>query len=177
MHFPTPQEIQSMRSNGYDPSVIAPLEEKCLRAEPVRNAIRAAFAGVTLGNGVGLFQGQALDAYADEARQAQARAQDEKDDWSRIPARRLCDCHSSLSFFDSEGLRFHLPAFMLAELAGEFGFDLFFHLEYDHADRFALLDVRQRTAVRDYLTLTRDEWDSGRSPEHVDRIIRDVWCD
>ena len=91
---------------------------------------------------VGLHQGQALDDYADEARQAQARARDEKQHWNTIPASDLNACNSSLSFFDSQGMRFHLPAFLLAELDGTFGFSLCFHLAYstDPASRFSALN-------------------------------------
>jgi len=29
-------------------------------------------------------------------------------------------CNSSLSFFNADGMRFHLPAFLIAELKGEY---------------------------------------------------------
>lgn len=166
-----------MRSRGFDPWIIEPLEKKCIRAERVRSAIHAAFSGVVLGNGVGLLQGQALDDYADDLSQAQARDLDERNDWSSIPVKRLNECHSSLSFFDGEGVRFHLPAFMLAELAGEFDFDLCFHLVYstDPAARFAFLDQDQRIAVRSFLELIRDEPDMQFHKEHIDRALDGYW--
>lgn len=80
--------------------------------------ISEAFAGVRLGKGVGLEEGQAIDGYADEETRARYRARDEKEDWSRIPAKRLIDWSSSLSFFDPAGMRFHLPAFLMADLQG-----------------------------------------------------------
>ena len=177
MQFPTPQDIEAMRSRGFDPSTIAPLEKRCIRAERVRSAIRAAFSDVVLGNGVGLLQGQALDDYADDADQAKARALDEKNDWSSIPVKRLNECHSSLSFFDAEGVRFHLPAFMLAQLAGEFDFDLCFHLAYstDPVARFAFLNEDQRIAVRIFLELIRDEPDMQFHIEHIDRALDGFW--
>lgn len=84
----------------------------------IADVVRSAFQGVTLGNGIGLWQGQGLDDYANSETLARYRAQDEKVDWSRIPASELDSCHSSLSFFDAEGMRFHLPAYLIADLEG-----------------------------------------------------------
>ena len=78
--------------------------------------IREAFAGVALGDGIGLWQGQALDDYADDAIIAESRSRDETEEWTRLSAGDLNRCHSSLSFFDAAGMRFHLPAFLLSEL-------------------------------------------------------------
>ena len=72
----------------------------------VAELIRAAFRDVRLGDGIGLMQGKGLDDYADKKTVVKYRLQDEKDDWSKIPAEKLNDCHSSLSFFDAEGMRF-----------------------------------------------------------------------
>lgn len=116
--------------------------------------IREAFRDVTLGDGIGLMQAQGLDDYADAETLAKYRASDEKDDWSAIPAEKLNRCYSSLSFFDAEGLRFHLPAFLIAELEGTYDQDLIFNLTYSGSDaqsRFDLLSSAQREAVRQYL--------------------------
>jgi hypothetical protein len=68
--------------------------------------IREAFAGVKLGGGVGLQQAQGFDDHEDEKTCARYRANDEKEDWSHIPAEELNRCNSSLCFFDAEGMRF-----------------------------------------------------------------------
>jgi hypothetical protein len=39
-------------------------------------------------------------------------------------------CYSSLSFFDAEGMRFPLPAFLIAELNGGYLQDMSFQLAY-----------------------------------------------
>ena len=89
--------------------------------DSVRSSIRSAFAGVSLGNGVGLWEAQAIDDHEpDKVRQA-ARARDVKDDWTSLTTADLAECESSLSFFDAPGMRFHVPAFMLAELDGHLG--------------------------------------------------------
>ena len=92
--------------------------------ERVADLVRRAFYGVTLGNGVGLLHGQGLDYYADRQTLAQYRAKDEKLDWTRIGVTELNRCHSSLSFFDAEGMRFHLPAYLIADLEGTLNQDI-----------------------------------------------------
>ena len=121
----------------------------------LRSQIQRAFDGVKLGDGVGLMQAQGLDDYADAVTLARYRAQDEKDDWSKIAADQLDQCYSSLSFFDAEGMRFHLPAFLIAHLDGTFHQDdVLFTLtdtELERLSRFDLLSDQQRRAVRNFL--------------------------
>ena len=81
---------------------------------------------MTLGAGTGLHKGQGLDDYAGPQACARMRESDEKTNWSRLSIYELNHCHSSLSFFDAEGMRFHLPAFLMAELRDEFKFNLVF---------------------------------------------------
>jgi len=118
--------------------------------------IRTAFHGVTLGNGVGLRQAQGLDDNANPKTLARYRENDEKEDWSRIPASELNECHSSLSFFDAEGMRFHLPAYLIANVEGKLTCEVHFHLTcIDESKRSQLsaLNASQRNAVREYLLL------------------------
>src|SRR6187401_152375 len=115
-------------------------------ARRVADLVRRAFQGVTLGRGVGLSEGQAIDDYADLATRAECRSHDEKFDWSRIPPSELNQCYSSLSFFDPEGMRFHLPAFLVGELEGTYLQDVVFHLtcfENDGMSRFSALNDAQ----------------------------------
>jgi hypothetical protein len=127
------------------------------REQRLLNLIRTAFAGVELGNGVGLRQGQGLDDYADARTLATCRAQDEQHDWSAIAAEALDRCYSSLSFFDAEGMRFHLPAYLVADLEQKLKTaDVLFHLVYavhGAQSRFAKLSGAQRVAVREFLML------------------------
>jgi hypothetical protein len=101
-------------------------------------------------------QGHGLDQYADARSLAAYRAQDEKHDWSAIPVQNLNRCHSSLSFFDAEGMRFHLPAYLIAELEGSLNMGVVFHLTYvgdGHLSRFDMLSDSLRDAVRQSLLL------------------------
>lgn len=149
------------------------------REQRVLNLIRAAFARVVLGEGVGLRQGQGIDDYADERTLASYRARDEKHDWSAIPVADLDRCYSSLSFFDADGMRFHLPAYLVADLENTLQTaDVLFDL-VNCADgsqsRFDTLSPIQRDAVREFLLLRLS--DPHRAFEHpmIEAALRGYW--
>jgi hypothetical protein len=122
--------------------------------------VREAFRGVKLGDGVGLHQGQAIDDWEDQATQLSERQKDEKENWEVIPTETLNLCHSSLCFFDAEGMRFHLPAFIIGDLRDELGCDAVFHLTEltDYAlSKLTALTVAQHNAIRHYLLLVMNE--------------------
>ncbi len=78
----------------------------------------------------------------------------EQPNWKNIPSSELERCNSSLSFFDAKGMRFHLPAFMIAELNNEFTFELIFCLINDIEyvkTQFVALSKKQKEAVKLYL--------------------------
>lgn len=148
--------------------------------ETLCQLIREAFAGVKLGGGVGLQQAQGLDDYADEATCARYRVDDEKDDWSQIPVEKLNRCNSSLSFFDAEGMRFHLPAYLIAELRGLYGFGMAFpltHLSDYSKGQFALLSSEQRRAVRAFLLHLRDDLEYQFERPQIIRALDEFWTD
>lgn len=177
MKHPSPDDIAEMKARGYDTSTIRDAEEKSKRwhqAQEVIAALRTAFAGVTLGDGVGLYQAQGLDDYADQAKLERLRSNDEKDDWSRISAAALNECHSSLSFFDPEGMRFHIAAFLIADIVGEFRFGVDYHL-CNPGDRFSLLSAQQHTAVCRFVRYIAEEDDYEFSRPHILRALDEYW--
>ncbi|MEF9955604.1 MAG: hypothetical protein RSA22_02675 [Acinetobacter sp.] len=163
--YPSPDDIQEMRSKGYDPITIAEAEELLPRwqqLDQLRQKIESAFAGVTLEEGIGLYEAQAIDDYASEAECLAYRAKDEKLNWRNISVDDLNRCNSSLSFFDAQGMLFHLPAFLLANLNGDYLQELTFTLTRPWADmerKFSLFNAEQRFAVRAYLLFLLDEPD------------------
>jgi hypothetical protein len=182
MKYPSSADIAEMKARGYDSTTIAEAElqsERWAAAQEVCRAIEAAFAGVTLGGGVGLQEAQGLDDYADAATCAAYRANDEKDDWHRIPAEALQHCNSSLSFFDAEGMRFHLPAYLLADLRDDYGFGMAFCLTQtsDYDRYFSLLSDAQRRAVRAFLLHILDEPDYQFDRPHIIRALDDYWTE
>ncbi|MES2571010.1 MAG: DUF6714 family protein [Verrucomicrobiota bacterium] len=183
MKYPSPADIAEMKARGYDSTTIAEAERQAKRwplAQQVCQAIETAFLGVTLGNGVGLTEAQGLDDYADKATLAAYRANDEKDDWHRISAEALNDCNSSLSFFDAEGMRFHLPAYLLADLRGDYGFGMSFCLTHlsDHSHTyFELLSPAQRAAVRTFLLHILDDPEEKLHRSDIVFALDGYWTD
>lgn len=140
--------------------------------------IRAAFRNVTLGAGVGLNEGNAIDDYAPADVRAAARDRDEADSWESIPVGDLNRCNYALSYFDAEGMRFHLPAFMIADLRGEFEYDLVFTLTASAQleDQMRLLSPAQRRAVREYLEHCSSDPDRYCNVDSIDAALSGYWA-
>ncbi len=127
----------------------------------IASMIRDAFSGVELGNGIGLFEGDGMDSYADEGTLEEMRQKDrEFRDWEEISPRDLQRCYSSLSYVDEEGMRFLLPAFITAQLESRNpSFDvipMLLHLvPFRNCDGksnvFRLLEKRQRLAISRFI--------------------------
>lgn len=157
-----------MKSRGLDRSVIEEAikrSERGRKAEAVCETIRAAFAGVVLGNGVGLTEAAiGHDSNADDDVLAALREKDEQLDWRKISYADLNLHHCSLSFFDADGMRFHLPAFLIADLQGESYDDISFRLTDKsgfYFDKFSILTEVQRAAVRDFLRFIGTDEEHG----------------
>ena len=183
MKYPSPADIAEMKARGYDSTTITEAERQSKRwplAQQVCQAIETAFFGVTLGSGVGLTEARGLDDYADDATLATYRSNDEKDDWHLIPVEALNGCNSSLCFFDAEGMRFHLPAYLLAGLLGDDDFGITFCLTHpsDHRlSQFVLLSPGQRAAVRAFLLHILDDPDQEFSRSYITRALNEYWTD
>jgi hypothetical protein len=76
--------------------------------------IEIAFQDVKLDNGIGIFEAEALDDYANDNEIKKQRAKD-REFWSRwqdIPDEVISKYYSVLCFVDPEGLKYLLPAYM-----------------------------------------------------------------
>lgn len=149
----TAEDIEQMRRSGYDKSTIADAEAWMLlgrKADLLAQQMINAFAGVTLGNGIGLRESDGIDDYAGSEQLQKLRAADEKLDWQKITPELLQYCNAAPSFLDAEGMRFHAPAFIVAELRGlvEVGFmdRLIFH-SFGAPEFIDLLTPEQRHAI------------------------------
>ncbi|MBK9191620.1 MAG: hypothetical protein IPM77_08950 [Crocinitomicaceae bacterium] len=78
--------------------------------------IKSSFQNVKLEDGIGLWEGQGLDDYADEREILKLRLRDERNNWDTISYEDLAYAQSSLSFFDAKGMRFCLPKFLIFDL-------------------------------------------------------------
>ena len=179
MKYPSPNDIAEMKARGFDVAAIRDAEEMSKRwhqAQKVIGDLRSAFAGITLGSGVGLYQAQGLDDYAGQAELERLRSNDEKHDWARITPAALNECHSSLSFFDPEGMKFHMPAFLIADISGDFHHGVEYHL-CNPGDRYSLLSPRQRAAVRQFMLFIAEEDNYQFSRPHIERALREYWVE
>jgi hypothetical protein len=150
-----------------------------LSKEQVIQNIRTAFRGVKLGDGIGLWQAQAIDDYKPVEEQIRQRERDEKENWEAISIEDLDQCYSSLSFFDADGMRFHLPAFLIAELQEVLRnpgpvFSIAWLSDYNEG-QFASLSTDQCIAVRDFLELIRDDRNYEADWPHIDMALLDFW--
>ena len=172
-----------MRENGYDPATIREAEEQLRRFEQgmvMVEQIRSAFAGVTLGNGVGMQESRGKDDYADEETLAKYRFYDEREDWQKIPLSELNCSSGGLCFFDAEGMRFHLPAYLIADLRGEFNFRMAFNLTHlsDHSlTQFELLNPEQRRCVRAFLIHILDDPSYPFDRDVIQIALDSYWTD
>ena len=142
--------------------------------------IAAAFSGVALGDGIGLQEAQELDHCRDEETCAAARAADEKNDWRLITAEDLNRCESSLSYFNAEGMRFHLPGYMTAELLGDYymgAVSNLTHLDAHGRSYFAALNAAQRLVVREFLQFVREDLEYESDVRNIDRALTEFWTD
>lgn len=151
------------------------------RKEKVIARIRESFRGVTLGNGVGLREGDELEyGPADRTMLKTIRDKDEKDNWERISTEDLKDYWDGLCFMDAEGMRFHLPAYLIADLQGSLNRDIDFFLTGldDHKkSRLGALSKEQREGVREYLLYMRDtSWNDDASRAEIEKAIADFWA-
>jgi hypothetical protein len=146
------------------------------RRDDVIEQIREAFKGVILGNGIGLLEGNAIDDYAGEITRKTCREQDERLNWEAIPVKALNECYWCLHYLDAEGMRFLLPAFLIANIKREILIDpLFVLTEVADYEKFALFSSVQREAVRNYLLYARDDPNHQGDRPNMDLSIEAFW--
>jgi hypothetical protein len=160
-----------------DDSEIAETAPLIDRGELVKQ-IYAAFVGVELEDGIGLWEAFGHDGYAGAKECAKLRLRDEKHDWRKLTVENLYHCNSSLSFFDAKGMRFHLPKYLLLELdefdaevvalhegdspvqgwCPEVVFTLMYRMSEERSiERFSLLNAAQLQCVIDFLRYQMEE--------------------
>ena len=140
--------------------------------------IYGAFKDVLLEDGIGLWEGLALDDRLQNTREYEAlKAKDERHDWQKIPVVNLYECSSSISFLDAKGMRFHMGLYLLFALEvflaeedelhedenfilfpTEVQFALTYNLESEYSkNRFSLLNSAQINCVVHFLEYELDK--------------------
>lgn len=154
--------------------------ELSAEARWVEKRVRRAFDGVTLGCGIGLREADAHDDWATPEATAAARRADEKQSWDLISFE---DLHRygefGWFFLDAESLRFHLPAFMLADLNDASNGDLPYRLVEPSRQRdrlYSILNLDQRMAVREFLFNTLSDSFYDREQPMIRRGLDGFWA-
>ena len=140
--------------------------------------ISAAFKAVELDGGIGLSEANAIDEYKDEQFRKQCKLNDEKHQWNAIPFSLLNKYNCSLSYFDAKGMRFHLPAFMIADIKGEYEFGMAFtltHLSDYSKSQFALLSQKQKEVVKLFLEYLLLQPDYEFEKTSIQNAIANYW--
>lgn len=149
-----------------------------MNKEELIHQIEKAFSGVILGTGIGLVEAQALDDYESEEVQAKYRENDEKTDWSLLSRHDLSQCYSSLSFFNANGMRFHLPAYMIESLKSDELDDPLFHLTSldDYSlSKLTTLNDAQRQAIVFYLNWHIEQDNNNFEHPMIRRALKEYW--
>lgn len=144
----------------------------------VIEGLRQAFASTRLEDGIGLWEAQGIDDHEDQSVCEKYRHTDEKENWQNIPPEVLARCHSSLSFFNPKGMRFHLPAFLMAELNGTLSMGTEFHLVSlsDYSIRqMSLLTPEQKRAIAACLWEMLDDSRFELEHEEIARALENYW--
>ena len=180
MKYLSTDEISRLKERGYDPVLLEAYADtdRWEAANVLREKIESAFAGVTLGDGIGLKEGRGLDDYEDADVLALLHAQDERNDWRNFSSEDLLSYQSSISFTDAEGMRFLLPAWMLAELRDDGIAGLIWSLcriDPHNEHKFSLLSPEQRSVVRGFLAFMRDDPDYTHKRAEIGAAIDHIW--
>lgn len=149
-----------------------------MNKEEVRRLISAAFKDVVLGGGIGLWEAQAIDDYESEDVQSARRIQDRKEDWIGFNPHELARCESSLCFFDAEGMKFHLPAFIINELDDLHNTGVVFHLTQLDAysmGKLVSLSSPQREAVGAFLNWCLTNLEYEFEWPAIRHALKDYW--
>ncbi len=153
-----------------------------IKKEELILEITNAFKDVKLGNGIWLQEGNTIDDYADDKTIAECKKIDERKNWKNISSESLNKYNSALSFFDAEAMRFHLPAFMIADIKWEYIiWNIIFYLTDLHSldsyslKKMVLLNKKQKLSVAHYLQWIK-ETEYSNDNENID-ISMSFWLD
>ena len=178
MKYYSVDDISEMKTNGYESKTIKEAQNINLPADILISKIIETFKDVKLKGGVGLNEAQGLDDYADKETLIELNRKDEKDNWQKIPSKELNRCHSSLSFFDQNGMRFHLPAYMIVDIKDEYDFDMAFHLidlsNYSREQLSALLP-KEKKVISLFLEYIYDKEEYRYNKSEIQKSLETYW--
>ena len=169
--------VEQLRDEGYDLWTISLWEDWLTKMPEFETAllqIASAFRNTSLGNGIGLCEANAMDDYATQTERKRQRQLDEKNEWRNLAPEMLNKNYVAPAYFDARGFYFHLPAFLIAELNGQFNCDFIERLIEKHprsTEWIGLLNRAQADAIVTMLEVLEHHPDFYGKFEAVDRAI------
>jgi hypothetical protein len=143
--------------------------------------LRGAFAEVELGGGETIHQAHLEGIFGKGEEWIAAREKDPESHWYEVPDWKLKTGFSTLSFFDVEGWRFYIPAFMSWSLQNWRTTDsttadsVLWDLDWGHHEhwskRYESLNRAQSEAVHDFLEF----FDRYSGQDDARKAIRSYW--
>lgn len=109
-----------------------------MNKEELIEEIRNEFKGVQLNGGIGLNSAKAWDDYEQFSIEDKYLI-DEEDNWENISDKDLDDNIAAVPYFDSNGMLFHMPAYMICDLNDKINNDLEFY--------FIVWDIERLTEI------------------------------
>ena len=141
--------------------------------------INKAFKDVELDGGIGLSEANAIDDYKDAKFREECKKNDEKYHWNDIPPAALNQFNYALNYFDAKGMKFHLPAFMIADIKDEYKFGMAFTLtnlsDYSKS-QFVLLNAKQREVVKLFLDYLLENPNYEFEKPDIKTAIESYWA-
>lgn len=144
-------------------------------AQGVIECIERAFADVRLEEGISLREAEVIDDYGTDEQRANAREEDEKDDWRKLSDDSVAHYYWCPAFFDAKGLRFHLPAYMCFALrhyndSASPSIDQAIIFSKSAGGQFDLLTVSQKEAVLRFLEFMAIEAGNPTATQILDEL-------
>lgn len=140
--------------------------------------VKEVFSGVELGDGISLMEALEIDSHSTDAVCLKARQEDIGQCWESYTPDRLRGTFAALAFLDPLGMRFYLPAFLIAELKGDLDEELVWHLcRVDRAfsRRFSALCNVQRKVVCQVLSHFASLNSYRPQRLMLERALKDYW--
>jgi len=144
------------------------------------DAIYKSFKGVTLNDGVGLYEADCIDEYLDKNSQVYIdwKQKDERENWENLLPIILSNnyherVHSSNWFFmDAKGKKFHLPCYLLQDLDEKLnGNNPFITSLTNNSIDLISLDTLQKQTVIDFLDYKLEVFLSAHNTYDFDRYF------
>jgi hypothetical protein len=155
-------------------------------SEELLRAIHEVFGKVQLGAGLSLHQAGAMDLMLTPEEVQQSRRLDSETRWQDIPDAKVEEFHYALTFMDPEGMRFHLPRFLVYSLehpgldspavdAAVYACDFGDDVDDQVLGQFNAMSRRQMRTIADFLVFVAESKDEDYDVLVAAMAVESFW--